>query len=276
MPAVFTLDVENPHPGDPLAHVSATQRVLDLLAQHGITATIFFVAETAVAAPALVRACQAAGHEIALHSLDHQVITEQTPETFRAATYRAKALVEDICGDSVIGYRAPVFSLTPETVWAAQVLQEMGFTYSSSVLPGRSPLFSFPGAPRTPFLWPSGLVEFPAPVLPWLRLPYLGGIYLRYLPAVLISPLLRIDHTSTVKWSYCHPYDISLGDKSFRMAGVSPWANRLLMWNRAGTLGKLERLIQQPALDWHPGFRSLLPAIKTGTALPTFSPAQTA
>lgn len=108
-----------------------------------------------------------------------------------------------------IGYRAPYFSVTHETPWAPDVIRESGFRYSSSVLPGRSNQFAFRGAPRTPFRWPNGLVEFPVPVLqlPGLSIPVIGGGYLRLLPSFMIERQLRLARRLPLNWTYCHPYD---------------------------------------------------------------------
>src|SRR2546425_1005005 len=72
-------------------------------------------------------------------------------------------------------------------------LAELGFSYSSSVLPASNPLYGFPAAPAGPFLWPNGLIELPAPVARWgpLAVPILGGIYLRYAPSLLLDTFLR-------------------------------------------------------------------------------------
>src|SRR4029450_8705819 len=87
------------------------------------------------------------------------------PDVFREETAHGRDLLAEVGGQEVVGFRAPTFSLTPDTVWATEVLTELGFTYSSSTLPAWSPLFGLPGLPRRPFTWPSGLAELPAPIL---------------------------------------------------------------------------------------------------------------
>ncbi len=113
----------------------------------------------------------------------------QDPKTFRDETLYSKSLLEDIVQKSIDGYRAPIFSLAKSSRWAAEILKELGFIYSSSVLPAPSPLFGYPEAPLHPFQWPSGLIEIPAPValVAGIKMSYLGGIYLRYLPPYLIK-----------------------------------------------------------------------------------------
>ena len=75
-----------------------------------------------------------------------------------------KHFLEDLTGQEIIGYRAPVFSLTNQTIWTLDILNELGFVYSSSVLPASNPLNGFPNTPKTPFYWANGLLEIPVPV----------------------------------------------------------------------------------------------------------------
>ena len=69
-----------------------------------------------------------------------------TPTRSRADGQRGKDLLEELAGTPVVGFRAPTFSLVPESRWAVDVLADAGFTYSSSVLPARNPLFGDPTA----------------------------------------------------------------------------------------------------------------------------------
>ena len=142
-----------------------TREVLDFLDAREVRGTFFVVGETAEAHPELVREVAARGHEVGLHGWRHQPLTELTADAFRADAQRGKDLLEELTGAPVLGFRAPTFSLVPESRWAVDVLADTGFTYSSSVLPARSPLFGDPTLPTTPFRWPNGLVELPCPVV---------------------------------------------------------------------------------------------------------------
>ena len=233
---IFSCDVEDPRPdaGHAKRYPLVTEQLLDLLEAQAVKGTFFFVGEVAKADPELLRKTAERGHEIGCHSMHHTPITAQTPAEFETETRSGKQLLEDIAGVPVIGYRAPVFSLTRQSLWAVDILQALGFEYSSSVLPAKNPLFGLPGAPLTPFRWHNGLLEFPAPLasLAGITIPYLGGIYLRYLPAWLITRFVTQASVDSCLWSYCHPYDFDAEQPFYPMKDTALWISLLLWFNR--------------------------------------------
>ena len=223
---------------------ASTEQVLALLEEAGVKATFFVLGWNAERHPELVRRLAAAGHEIASHGYAHRMIFEQSPEEFRQDVTRAKALLEDLTGRPVLGYRAPTFSITERSRWAIAVLAEAGYRYDSSIFPIRHDRYGIPSAPR--FLHeldvmetrgiedegrgreetdgqPPGtrhsplaarhstLVEFPPTTLRVLgtNLPVAGGGYLRLFPARLIRAALRrvnrLGHPAIV---YFHPWEL--------------------------------------------------------------------
>jgi hypothetical protein len=70
------------------------------------------------------------------------------PEDYRADLGRRRAAIEDACGVSPTGYRAPSFSIDKRTPWAHQVLAEEGYAYSSSVAPIAHDHYGWREAPR--------------------------------------------------------------------------------------------------------------------------------
>ncbi len=200
--------------------------MLDFLDARAVRGTFFVVGETAEAHPELVREIAGRGHEIGLHGWRHQPLTELDPESFRADVARGKALLEELdAARRSSGSGRPTFSLVPDSRWAVDVLVDTGFTYSSSVLPARSPLFGDPSLPTTPFRWPNGLVELPCPVVRagGLGLPYLGGVYLRAIPGRASSLARRSVGRDQLLWIYCHPYDFDPDEEFW----VVPDAGRL-------------------------------------------------
>ena len=159
--------------------------VLEFLDHLGARGSFFVTGDVAEQTPELVRDIAAAGHELGFHGWHHDPLPSIGPVRFREEAKRGKDLLEELGGAPVAGFRAPVFSLVPESRWAVDVLAETGYGYSSSVLPVRSPLFGDPSSPTRPYRWPNGLLELPCPVARagGLGLPYLGGVYLRALPA---------------------------------------------------------------------------------------------
>ena len=100
----------------------------------------------------MVRRIAERGHEIATHGYAHRIVYEQTPEEFRADVERAKKTLEDLTGEAVLGYRAPSFSFTERSLWAPDILLDLGLRYDSSVFPVRDSLYGMPGAERFPYV----------------------------------------------------------------------------------------------------------------------------
>src|SRR5215469_35485 len=112
-----------------------TDRLLDILAETGAKATFFALGWVAERHPALIRRIVAGEHELASHGFDHYRADSQTEAQFRHDVKSSKALLEDIGGVRIIGYRAPTFSAGCRAPWVHRVLAEEGFRYSSSVYP---------------------------------------------------------------------------------------------------------------------------------------------
>ncbi len=244
----FTLDLEDHRPSTEAEerYPALTRAVLDFLDARDVRGTFFVVGETAVAHPELVREVAARGHEIGLHGWRHQPLTELAPEAFRADAVRGKAVLEDLAGVPVVGFRAPTFSLVPDSRWAPEVLTEVGFTYSSSVLPARSPLFGDPSLPTSPFRWQSGLVELPCPVarVRGIGLPYLGGVYLRAIPGAASAVARRGIGKPQLLWIYCHPYDFDPDEEFWVVPEAGRLGSRLLWYRRSRTFAKVEAILR--------------------------------
>jgi polysaccharide deacetylase family protein (PEP-CTERM system associated) len=163
-------------------------RVLQALSESGSRATFFVLGELAEEQPDVVRRIAAAGHEVACHSYTHALLSDQTPASALRDLGRARALLEDLSGTKVRGFRAPSWSVTEKNLWALDVIAEAGFEYDSSIFPGRTYLYGIEGAPRAPYRLrtPAGnqLVEVPPSTLGIgkTRLGVGGGFYLRVLP----------------------------------------------------------------------------------------------
>jgi polysaccharide deacetylase family protein (PEP-CTERM system associated) len=241
----FDLEDNRPDPAQEPRFVEMTERFLEFLDRRGIRATFFVVGELARSHPDLVRAVAERGHEIGLHGLRHVTLGEIGPRRLGEELKEGRALLEDVAQAPVLGFRAPLFSLTPRTAWALDDLAACGFAYSSSVLPAANPLHGWPGAPRTPFRWANGLAELPCPVAGAGRamIPYLGGIYLRYVPLSISRRLLGRLGGDAIAWTYVHPYDLDPDEPFF----VLPWAgwltSRVLHTRRGATLPRIEKML---------------------------------
>src|SRR3954470_18435263 len=109
-----------------------TMRMLEILDQQNARATFFVLGWVAEKCPQLVRSISAEGHEVASHGYGHELVYTLNARQFRADIARSKAVLEEVTGKAVQGYRAPCFSITE---WAITILGEEGFRYDSSMYP---------------------------------------------------------------------------------------------------------------------------------------------
>lgn len=169
--------------------------ILDMLDEFGVKATFFVLGWIAERVPTLVKEIQRRGHEIACHGYGHQLIYGIGPQKFREDVSKARNILENICGEQVVGYRAPSYSITNKSMWALDILVEEGFTYDSSIFPVIHDTYGIADAPRFPHVIKrsaGNICEFPLTTYPLrigkseYRLPIAGGGYLRLFPAGLI------------------------------------------------------------------------------------------
>ncbi len=191
-----------------------TRRLLDLFESLEVHATFFVLGWVAERFPALVREIAAGGHELACHSYWHRLIYKLDREEFRKDTRRAKDIIEQIAGRPIYGYRAPTYSVIDSSVWALDILSELGFTYDSSIFPIRHDRYGMPDAPRAPFRFrtTSGfMTEFPITTfrVAGHNLPVGGGGYLRLLPRVYTRVGLgQAQKEGVPAVVYIHPWEI--------------------------------------------------------------------
>jgi polysaccharide deacetylase family protein (PEP-CTERM system associated) len=222
-------------------------RILGLLARHGVQGTFFTLGWIAERYPALVRRIVSEGHELASHGYAHLRASDQTPDEFRRDITLSKNLLEQLAGTAVLGYRAPSFSIGAGNLWALDCLLEAGYRYSSSIYPVRHDHYGMPGAPR--FAWrpagSSGLLELPVSTVRVCgrNLPAGGGGFFRLWPyAVSRWALRRINsHDGQAGIFYFHPWEID-PDQPVPQ-GISLKARLRHTLNLRRTEARLERLL---------------------------------
>jgi polysaccharide deacetylase family protein (PEP-CTERM system associated) len=200
-----------------------TMRMLEILEAVQVKATFFVLGWVAERCPQLVRRIAAAGHEVGSHGFNHELVYSLDARAFRQDVTRAKALLEDLTGAAVNGYRAPCFSITQ---WAIPILQETGHTYDSSMVPtvthdryGR--LEGFDGDQSIVAL-KEGFHEVCVSCLRLSRrgIPWGGGGYFRFVPYRLwmrgIDVILKSGHPYVF---YIHPWEVDPGQPS--VSGMS-------------------------------------------------------
>lgn len=264
-PNVFTVDVEDWYQGieidmkdwdrfSPRIEIGL-QILLDLLEGSGTRATFFVLGFQAERTPRLIRTIAERGHEVASHGYLHRFVYQQSPDEFRTELRRSKALLEDITGTAVLGFRAPYFSITAQSLWALDILAEEGFAYDSSVFPVMNYRYGILGASRHPgwlrtengnriYEVPLSTVRLPYPTSPiGLNVPLSGGGYFRLYPYVVtraLSKLLQREGQGLV--FYVHPWEYDALQPRIRMPRLVPELTHY--YNLESMVEKTRRLLR--------------------------------
>ena len=188
--------------------------LLEELARAGSKGTFFVLGWVADRSPDVVREIARAGHEIASHGFWHRRVNTMSAPEFREDVRSSKAVLQDLIGEPVNGYRAPSFSIVPGLEWAFDILLEEGYRYDSSLFPIRRRGYGYPSSPRWPHVIQrpgGGLNEFPLATASFagLTLPAAGGGYLRQLPFALIRRgFAEAEARGQPATFYIHPWEI--------------------------------------------------------------------
>ncbi|GBO90132.1 XrtA system polysaccharide deacetylase [Marinobacter salsuginis] len=227
-----------------------TELLLELFERHSVKATFFVLGWVAERFPQLVQKLASHGHEIASHGYSHQLIYNQSVETFREETLRSKDLLESIIGKEVCGYRAASYSITRESLWALDILSEAGFTWDSSIFPVRHDRYGIPDSPSAPYSieTESGSIirEFPLTTahVMGLAIPAAGGGYFRQFPYAVFRYLFlnASGFGDRPQMFYLHPWEVDPDQPRYNNAS---WFSRFRHYtNLDKCYGRLEQLLQ--------------------------------
>jgi polysaccharide deacetylase family protein (PEP-CTERM system associated) len=226
-----------------------THAYLNWLRKHQAKCTFFTVGEVAEKYPSLIGEIISEGHEIGCHTNKHIPLDKQNSDEFKRDLAQNIEHLLKAGAKEISGFRAPVFSLISKTQWAYKILAELGFTYSSSVLPAKSPLYGWKEFGVRPRLV-DGLLEIPMTVgtVGPLAIPYGGGVYFRVLPWSLIKAKIKKHRTATDPLlGYFHPYDIDTDQERFMHPGInnSRFYNKLMYYNRAKVFDRLDAILEK-------------------------------
>ena len=226
MKNILTVDLEDWHslvqrrltghlPGTSPILFRQMDRLLQLLDSYNTKATFFVLGAVAEHQPDLVKSLAASGHEIASHGYAHIPIYRLTPEQFREDTRKSKQILEDLIGSEVSGYRAALFSIIKDTLWALDILAEEGFQYDSSIFPVYHHRYGIPGfCPHIqsyPLRNNLSIIEIPPSVTFFgkIPLPIAGGGYFRFMPLWFLKAMTgKLVNSQYPFVIYMHPYEI--------------------------------------------------------------------
>jgi len=228
--------------------VDNTRKIIALLNKHQVQATFFVLGWVADHFPDLVQEISAAGHELATHGYWHRLVYQQTPGEFEEDLEKSLVAIRNADSNSdVIGYRAPTFSLSPDTSWALEILSRHGIKYSSSVFPvSIHDRYSNGTAPRFAHLTEAGILEIPLSTIRWANFNFAvaGGGYLRFYPQRLTCKAIRILNTQhRPAIVYLHPWEFD--PEQPRVQGASLRSRIRHYLNLDKTASRLEHLLKQ-------------------------------
>jgi len=226
--------------------VEQTERLIALLRAAGQKGTFFVLGEVAERYPNLVKKLTHEGFELGLHGYGHRLVYEQKKDDFLSETRAAKALVEEIGGKEVIGFRAPSWSITERSLWALRILADMGFQYDSSILPAKAYVGGL--SRSNPFIHrraEASIIEVPPSIfrIGRFRLPFSGGLYLRTLPYRFIQYCIkRLNKRGLPAVIYLHPWEL---DTALPRLEVG-WKGRYALYYHLDTVQtKVEQLLAE-------------------------------
>jgi peptidoglycan/xylan/chitin deacetylase (PgdA/CDA1 family) len=182
-------------------------RILKLLAKHGVPATFYVPAVSALLHEDEQRRVIADGHEIGIHGWIHELNSVLPEEAERDLMLRSADALETIIGVRPVGLRTPSWDFSPNTL---RIEKEMGLLYDSSLMADED-CYELLLAGE-----PTGVIELP---VEWIRddAPYFSmhrGMSLRpYTPPPSVLDIFRREFDAA--WEEggifqltCHPHII--------------------------------------------------------------------
>jgi peptidoglycan/xylan/chitin deacetylase (PgdA/CDA1 family) len=106
-------------------------RIRALLAKHGLRASFYYPAVSALLHPEEIRAVAEEGHEIGIHSWIHEANTALPPGVERDLTFRAADVLEKLSGRRPVGIRTASWDFSTDTL---SIIRELGLLYDSSLM----------------------------------------------------------------------------------------------------------------------------------------------
>lgn len=186
-------------------------RILDILDSTNTKATFFVIGWVAKTYPELVKRISEK-HEIGSHTMNHQLVWQQSREEFKQDVEESIHRLEDITGKKITKFRAPGFSIRESEGWAFETLYNLGITTDSSVFPAHHAHGGMPSYPgKGPALIKhngAAIREFPIPfrTIAGKHIIFSGGGYFRLFPYSLIKKWS--EESSDYLLSYIHPRDL--------------------------------------------------------------------
>jgi len=131
----------------------ALPRVLALLDRYAIPTTFFIPAVSLQLHPEMADLIKKSGrHEIGVHGWIHEFNTQLPADVEKDLVRRARDYLTQVTGSRPVGYRAPSWNFSPNTL---AIVRELGFLYESSMMSDDRPYELLQDGK------PTGIVELP-------------------------------------------------------------------------------------------------------------------
>jgi polysaccharide deacetylase family protein (PEP-CTERM system associated) len=228
---------------------NTVREILALLEHHHARATFFVLGWIMERFPETVHSIIDAGHEIASHGYGHIDLTRLNRSSFAWELKRFREICDSLSLPPAEGFRAPSFSIMPETAWAVDELVSQGYRYDSSIYPMFRHRYGLPYSPLDPFILKgvaSEILELPMASLrtPLGKLPVAGGAYLRFMPGLLHRLFLRlIIRSGRVPVLYLHPWELDTLNISSDMSSFQRF--RQHHNSGRGTIAKIQAILRK-------------------------------
>lgn len=215
---VLTVDVEDWYQGLELPIDSwpkyekrvrlGVEQILEMLRDSTSQATFFILGQVALDFPTMILDIESEGHEISSHSLFHKKVYQLTKREFYDEERKCKDIIEQIIQKPIHGFRAPFFSITKSSLWAIELLQELGYIYDSSISPKQTWRYGIPEIREDIYKLSENFFEITMSSGTILGIEYLlGGAYLRILPKWVTLKELSKDKQIS-RNIYLHPWEL--------------------------------------------------------------------
>ena len=224
--------------------------LLQLCRESDCRATFFVLGSIGEDYPDIVQAIVREGHEVASHGYGHELAYRQSPAEFRADVQKSVAILEDVTGRAIIGYRAPSWSVVADNLHFLEILESIGLRYDASIFPVKTFLYGIPDAPTVIHRPVVGgreldLLEVPMSVTDLLgrRIGYSGGFYFRFFPAWFIKMVIGARNKQSQNTIlYLHPREIDATEQKLDL----PWKEAFIhYYHIEGTKAKLADMMKQ-------------------------------
>ena len=213
----------------PNSAFKSVQKIIWFLKKYNHTATFFVIGEILEEEPDLAKLIVESGNEIANHTYRHKELNFfKNKDEFEVDLRKTDSLIKKITGSTVVGFRAPKWSLKKDMGWVLELLKKLGYLYDASIYPSNGYGYGLKNSPIRPYNPSSSNIlehdnhsnffEFPTLIFPLgsFRVP----IKLRHFGRIIYSlAISRLNSCGIPATLTLHSWELSALDPDFLSLG---------------------------------------------------------